>query len=97
QQTYRTINPQVVDACKTAARRKASLEGGRDIGNLPQARIPLEQVERGVGGGAGKRVSHESRPVQERAGGIVGPEGVENFVARNGDRERQRSAGQCLR
>src|SRR5207244_5192923 len=93
----RALHPHVLDAWKAAARRKALLEGGRDIGDLPQARLALEKVERGIGGGAGERVSHEGRPVQERAGRIVGPEGVENFVARNRDRERERPARQCLR
>src|SRR5262249_57228659 len=70
----RTLHPHVLDAWKAAARRKAMLEGDRDIGNLPQARLAPAQVAPGVCGGAGERVSHESRPVQECAGRIVGPE-----------------------
>ena len=62
----RALHPHVLDARKAAARRKAALERARDIGNLPQARFALEQVERGVGGGAGERVCHEGRPVHQR-------------------------------
>ena len=69
----------------------------RDVRHLLQARLALEQIERGIGGGAGQRIGHEGRSVHQRMHGIVGPERVEDAPARDGGGERQRSAGQCLR
>ena len=69
----------------------------RDVGHLPQARLALEQVERGIGGGAGERIRHVGRPVHQRMHGVVRPERVEHRSACDGRGERQRAAGQRLR
>ena len=38
----------------------------------------LEQIERGIGGGAGERIGHIGRAVHQRLHRIVRPEGVED-------------------
>ena len=59
---------------------------GLDGARLGEAGLPLEQVERGVGGGAGQGIGHEGRPVHEGRVGIVREEGLEDALAR--DRRR---------
>src|SRR5262249_38010338 len=95
--TDRAFHPHVLDAWERPARRKVAREGGCDIRNLPQPRLPIEQVEGGVGGGTAERVAHECGHMRQCIARRVRPERVEYFVTRNCGRERQRASGQCFR
>ena len=52
--------------------------------DLLQPGLLREQVERGVGSGAGERVGHEGRPMHQRLLRIIRPECIERdgFMAR---------------
>ena len=67
-----------------------------DRARLGEARLPLEQIERGIGGGACEWVGHERRPVHERGVGIVRKEGLEHPIARDRGGERHGAAGERL-
>ena len=65
---------------KLAAGRKPARERRRDGRDLLKPRLALEQIERGIGGGAGERVGHEGRAVHQRVRRIVRPERLEHFL-----------------
>ena len=90
------VGAHVDDAGRGAAGLQPGGQGGvdaRDVG-LPLA--GLEEVEAGVGGGAGQRVGHVGRAVHQGRAGVVGPERLEHPAAGDGRRERQGAAGQRL-
>src|ERR1700746_2733305 len=47
------------------------------------SRLALENIKRGIGGGAGERIGHESRAVHQGVIRIVRPERLEHLFARN--------------
>ena len=49
------VDPHVLDTGKRPARLKILASAPRDFGDLIEPRFALEQVERGIGGGAGER------------------------------------------
>src|SRR5580692_2657231 len=65
----------VLYARQAEAGAKPAREFLADFGGLQKARLAFEQIERGVGRGAGQRIAHIGRPMHERVCGIVGPEG----------------------
>ena len=69
----------------------------RNIRDLLQAWLPLEQIERGIRGGAAKRIRHVSRPVHQCLLRVIRPEGIEDFCGRYCGRKRQRASGQRFR
>ena len=75
-----TFHAHVFHAWQSAAGREASLQRGGNIGDLLQPRLALEQIERGIGGGAGECIGHVGRPVHQRLFRIVRPEGLEHLA-----------------
>ena len=87
----RAHDADVAHAGHVAAGREPGAQRLLDRRDLRQPRLALEQVERGIGGGAGQRVRHVGRAVHQRVGRIVRPEGIEHLVARQRRGERQRA------
>ena len=64
------FDPHVCDARQVPARLEPLRQRGRKTArDLREPRLALEQVERGVGGGAGQRIGHVGRPVHQRRAG----------------------------
>jgi hypothetical protein len=57
----------------------------------------LEQVEGGIGGGAGHRIAGEAVRMQEGAAAVLAPEGLEHRLGGEHRRERQGAAGEAFR
>ena len=90
------LDADVDDAGDGPARLQRGPEMGLDGGDLIEPGLALEQIERGVGGGAGQRVGHVGRPVHQRLGAIVVEEALEDSRARRRRREAERAAGERL-
>ena len=67
-------------ACRGSGARPRAQRACRSPPPASSRGLALEQIERGIGGGAGERIAHEGRAVHQRVAGIVGPEGVEDLA-----------------
>ncbi len=90
------FHPHILHARKRAAGFETLPQVGCDVRHLIKPRLAREQIERGIGRGAGERVRHKGRSVHQRLRRIVGPECVEHPSAGDRRGERQCAAGQSL-
>ena len=67
-----------------------------DLRDLLQTRFGGEQVERGVGGGAGEGVGHESWAMHQGLGRDFGQKGFKDVRPRQSRGQRHGAAGQAL-